>query len=780
MSRFIPAHHFMTNKMSPEFCKACIDYSWYNTDIKSLLWDKNVEEIEQWATGKIDLTPFKKMYKSIKRDFAKNHPQLKGNPNADQDMQFIRYPAIPPKLNSVVSLVQKIPFEVTCTATDGLAFEKKMEDITFIKNKPKLEEDLQDLADQLQIGKVDLGTTKHSATPFSDSPYGLDLNQPEELTVFVDLIYKLGVEASYETILQIFYDLKNIKQVKLQEIKDQFKLGVSVNRAFQSAMTGLPDFEYVYPGSIKTPHSDLPDYSDNEARFLCKKVTPIELFNLFGNEICNEETLEKIVNGADKFGYCSCNDIKPQPSSNFGNFKMELIYCEVKSIDGVGVVSNPKKSSYAYMQPLTGDKKEDSKCTDKIWAQNTYCFWWLKNTSHFFGIHKLGFAQRTKGLESYQNFTTNIYKSQELSPVELSIDENKKAQVASIKMMYALIMSLPAGKYIDLNFLQQAAIDLKESWGDNVMEQLIDAAYEKNQIIGSSAGFDEKPNMGNFKPFADIAGGVKTEINGYIQTMQQADAKISQFTGANDQLTGQSANPEGLVGLQKLLINGSINSLYWINEGIETQYEKAFNIWAWVIKQAIEEGGKTKEAVANMIGSKKANIIDRMDEIPLHTMGVSFSIFQREEERAKVEERIKKLNDMGVLSVADLYMLDAIQNPKDKYALAAVKEMQWQKRQEGIRQQQMEQQQALMQQQGQNQIEAENAKAEGKNKNIYAQGEVTAKVTQLANELGLNALQLEGLIKKQLQTERGNMQLDKSIRTLETKANLSSQDILSR
>lgn len=775
--RFIESHHFESNKETPEWFYKAVTSSWYNKNVKSLLWDKDIDIIEQYATGKIDLAPFKKMYKSIKKEFAQNHPNLKGNPNIDEDMQFIRYPAITPKLNSVVALVQKIPFEVTCTATDSFASEKKEKDITFLENKPKLEQDLQDLADQLQIGKVDLGDTQYSAEPYSDSPYGLDLTQPEERTIFVELIYKLGVEAAYEETLQSFYDLKNIKQIKLQEIKDQFKYGVSANMAFQSQMTGLPDFKYVYPGNIYAPESDLPDFSDNSERFIPERITVMEFFNLFANEICGEDQLDKILNDGEG-SYIAKNGIQHRiEKGNYTSAKVRLIKCEIKSIDGVGVVSNKKKSPYSYLQPLTGDKEQDAKCTDKIWSQNTYCGWWLENTKHFFGIHKLGYATRTVGQESYQNFSTNIYKSQELSAVELSIDENKKAQIASIKLMYALIMSLPAGKYIDLNFMQNAVQDLKDTWGDNVVEQLINLAFEKNIFIGSTRDM-ENNNAGNLKPFIDIPGGLKSEIEGYFRTMQQADAKISQFTGANDQLTGQSANPEGLVGLQKLLINGSINALYYINEGIETQYQKAFNIMAWDIKQAIEKGGKAKEAVERIIGSKQANLLDRLKEIPLHQMGVRFSIFQREEERARVEKRMEKLDQLGILTAADLYMLDGITNPKRKYAYAAAKEIQFKKRYDAEQQQRIAAQQEAIKMQGENMVAAENAKAEGKIKGIYAQGEVTGKITQLANELGLNALQLEGLIKKQLQTERNNAQLDKSLRSLETKANLQNQNAL--
>lgn len=771
---FIPALHFEANKLTPEWCKKVIDYYWAADRCKSLLWDKDIDEIEQYSTGKIRMEPYMKMYKSIKKEFKEKHPNISGNPNADQNMQFPRYPAIVPKYNAAVSLVHQIPFEVTCTAIDSLAFEKKQEDIEFIKNKPILESDLQDLADQMQIGKVDLGPTKYSDVPYSDAPYGFDLTQPEELDVFVNLVYKLGGEAAMEECLHAFQDLKNIKQVKLQEIKDQFKFGVSVNRPFESSMTGLPDFKYVYPGNIFCENSELPDFSDNVARFMPERVTPLELFNVFPNEIRSHEVLKDIINH-EKLGYCVCNKLSFQPDGNLGSFKMDLVYCEVKSVDGIGIVSNTKKSSYAYMTDVN-----DTKATEKIWAQNTYGFWWLKNTKHFFGVHKLGYSTRTRGLESYQNFSTNIYRSQPMSAVELCIDENIKAQVASIKLMYALIMSAPAGKGVDIKYFTGAIADLKESWGENVAEQLMDLFFEKNIFIGSSAEFDDKPNAGNLKPFWEIPGGLKAEINGYFQILQQADLKISQFTGVNDQVTGQGTNPEGLVGIQKLLINGSINSIRYINEAIENQYQKSFSSWAWTIKQSIERGGKTKEAIKRLIGSRQTTLLDRLEEIPLHSMGVKFSIFERVEDEVDLQNEIKRLGQQGIFSLADYYMLSTIPNLKRKFAYSAAREFQFRKRYDAEQQQRIAAQQQAIQMQGENALSVQQAKDEGKIKQEYAKGTVMANLQQLVQQGEMSVAEIEGMIKDKLQDKRNAAQLDKLIKTLQTKSSLEDQQSLTQ
>lgn len=778
MSKFIPSFHFEPpkSKLTAEWCMKAINYYYFNTNNKNLLHNKNVKEIEDYSAGSFDMNPFKRMYKSMKKVLeASADPNMRENQDTT-GLDWTPLPLIPTKLNSAVSIVQKIPVEITCTALDPLAAEKKKEDITFLKNKKDVEADLQEISDQLQLGEVNLGGTKHSDVEYSDSPYGLDLNEPDELDVFINLLYSLNVESAFETALQQFYELKNIQQIKLLEIKDQYKFGVSVHRAFPSAITGLPDAEYIYPQNMEVPDSSLPDFSDNTHRFMPTRLTVQELFNYFGNEICDKETLEEILNDR-KTGYAANNNESEIDLKNWTTYKINLIYCEVKSIDSVGIANRP--NSRRNSQYIT-DSDDAKICTEKIWGQNTYGFWWLKNTHHCFGIHRLDYAHRTIGQEAYQNFSTNIYKSQEKSAVELAIGQNKRAQVADIKMQHTIKMSLPPGKYIDLKYLRGALSGLVDEHVGYTLEDLLHLAMEHNWHIGDTTGFEGK-DQGQFMPVKDIAGGLKRdEIAGYMEVILDATMKIGQFTGINDQLTGQGTNPEGLIGLQKLLINSSLNALYYVNEAIREQYQKMMTVWASVVKQAIERGGKTKKAIVSMVGKKKVSLIDGIDDVPLHQIGVVVRVSQREEERAEFEERLHKLEDNGVISSADIFLLRSIQNPKDAFALLAVKEKQWRKRQDKIQEQDRIARQQEIQQMGQNTLQAEEAKNDGKVKQIYSKADADMKVRQLASQLGLNEKQVDAMIKQSLQSNRMRGQVEKSIKTLQAKQELQNQNALQK
>src|SRR6187402_3920158 len=102
MSLFIPDFHFVSpeEKLKPEWAMRVISYSWYNTRRYGLLDKKNVREIEEYASGDFDMTPYKKMYKSLKKKINRENPDFRSqNTGMDEDLQFMPVAAIPVKVN---------------------------------------------------------------------------------------------------------------------------------------------------------------------------------------------------------------------------------------------------------------------------------------------------------------------------------------------------------------------------------------------------------------------------------------------------------------------------------------------------------------------------------------------------------------------------------------------------------------------------------------------------------------------------------------------------------
>lgn len=774
MANFIPSFHFddPASKLTSEWCNKVKNYYYYNNSRRNLLYGKKIDEIEQYFDGEFSMVPFKKMFKSMKKklDAIKiNNPDgTMSSMAADIDTLGIDWaplPLIPVKMNSAIASISKTPVDITCSAQDALAMKKRKEDVEFLKNKPKIEADLADLVEQMGV-ELDLGTTKNSGVNFSEAPAGLDLSNSEHEEIFMKLFYSLKVETAFEKTLKQFYNIKSGDINRLMAIKDQFKWGVSAWSTYNSAITGLPDLDYIHPSRIETPESDIPDYSDNNHRVTDYTMTVEEMFNYFGDEICDEETLEKIINGSD--GYCDQNLGHKVDSKNWATFKVNLKFIEVKSIDWVGV--KEKKKSKKGFQFFTTDLKE---CSSRIWGQNTYTFFWLFNTNYYFKIQRLPYSYRTKGKEAYQNFTTIIYKSQRKSAVELSISENKKAQIADIKMQHALIKSAPPGKYIDLRFLRNAVAGLKES--KYTVEHLMELAVEHNWFIGDTEGFDGK-NDGQLKPFIDIPGGLKDEIRGYLQVIVSCSQNIAGITGINENLTGQTA--EELVGLQQLRINSGLNAINYCNDAIKYKLEVLNNVWASLTQAAVEKGGKTKQAIVNMIGFDDTELLDSFNEAPLHDLTIKVEVGPRFNEMQAFMNQLNIMKQRNQISAIDEYMLGAIDNPKEKMQKLYFIEEKWKKEQEKIRTEGYANQQAIVQQQGQNMMQ--NTQLEGQqdiNKE-YAKGDVNAKLMQLGAQIGMSQKQLDDMNKRLLQKERNDGQTEKGIKIMQAKKQQELQQAL--
>lgn len=769
MANFIPSFHFdhPDDKLKPQWCEKVKNYYYYNLSRFNLLRNKNVRQIEQYYTGDIDMTVFKRMFKSMKKKLnaLKNNADGTMNNKLAQDIDTIGLDweplaLIPSIMNSAISNILKVPADVTCKAQDALAMKKQKEDIDFLKNKPAMEADLGEVAQQLGVGEVDLGTTKHSSRKFSAPPMGLDLNDPEHEEVFLQLFYSLQVQTAFEKALEQVYTVKHGDVKRFMATRDQFKFGVSALNAYNSSITGLPDVDYIHPSRVECPDSELPDFSDNEYRVIDYEMTVEQMFNYFSNEICDEAYLEKIINGSGD-GYCACNGRGSVSSKNFNTMKVNLKQVQVKSIDWVGVKKANKKSKF---EEFTMNEKE---CSSKVWGQNTYTFYWLFNTNYYFRIEKVPYTYRQKGNEAYQNFPSIIYKSQEKSAVELSIASNKNAIIANIKMQHALIKSAPPGKYIDLRFLRNALKGLKQENSGITIDDLITMVFEHNHFLGDTEGFDGK-NDGQMKPFMDIPGGLKNEVSGYLQLILAESEKISTLiTGINKNLTGQSA--EELVGLQQMKINSGLTAIDYCNDAIKYSLEVLYNIWGSNIQTSIEAGGKTKEGVVDMIGDMDAELLDSLDEAPLHKLTLKVDIGQRMFQMKAVNDQIAILDSKGVLTAADKYLLDGISNPREKFQKLYFIEERYQKQQAEIRQEQMANMQAIEKQRSDTVLASTQMKGQQNVQGIAAKGKVDEQLMVLGAKLGLTAKQVEGLINRQLQKERNDGQTQKGIETIKAK-----------
>ena len=66
MTKFIQEWNFSKEKLSDDWCWTVANEIYFHSGIKSMLFGKNIDEIEQYATGEIDMKPFMREFKSYR------------------------------------------------------------------------------------------------------------------------------------------------------------------------------------------------------------------------------------------------------------------------------------------------------------------------------------------------------------------------------------------------------------------------------------------------------------------------------------------------------------------------------------------------------------------------------------------------------------------------------------------------------------------------------------------------------------------------------------------
>jgi len=772
---FIPDIHFRSKeeKATPEWFLECSKFFYHNGGAKSLLHGKDIAEVEGYSSGNQDMEPFKKMFRSL----VKRERKKQGNMVTDKGyldaMDFEPFSILSTPINSAVTTVQKLPIEVTCTAVDGLARDKMEKDKERLRNKRLFEKDTVELAAKLNIEKIDVGGVQNNASGVDELPMGLDPEDADDQELYFKMLYRLRPESAFETLLESEAYIKKVQMIKDLEIRDQLKWGISCHRSFKSDTTGLPDVEYVHPANVNMPYSHMQDSNDVPFYYITKSATISELYNYCGSKFTSKEDFQGYL---AKWG--SNNNVTVPAIGDWQTHTMTILYIEFKSVDYMNLdhfMDSKGKENWRIHPDQSYIKKE--KNIEQIYSQQTYGCYWLPNSDLVYNYGPVEGTKKDKGMEVFANYTLHTYRSQPKSPVELAIPECKSVQRAWLKLQHLIIKSKPPGAYLDLKFLRSALETLEETNAKKTMTDLLNMFFEDNVMIGDTAKFNGK-NDANFKPFEKIAGGLDRDAAfGYFETIAKGIQSVARITGINDQVTGAAPTPEGLVGLQKLLIQQSVNAIYYLIVAIKEQYSKLYNHWAQVSQSAIAGGGRPKEAILRMIGEQKVAIIEGLNEIPLHQFVIKVEVTQRELERETLQRALRDGKTQGVFNAADEFIINRIQNPKDAFAYLMIREKK--AKQEKAKQAQMMAQipQQVEQQKGQNLLQLEQAKTQGEIMKIQAQGKRDVDVEVALHRLGLNASDLTFQQKRILQSERGQQQLDKSIQTAEQKANLEAQAV---
>lgn len=785
-TRFIAFRDFVdpAEKAKPEWVLTCLKDFYQFGGALSMLDGKDVAEIFLYAAGNHDTKFCQDMFKGAEggRNEQKEGLKQQGYNSIREKVVSLKGIDFEPlgilqqPLGAAVATLQKGLTYISCRAIDGLATTKREKDLERLRNRPAFEARLQPVKEKLGVA-IDPPGTDHNSKTVDIASLGLDPSKPDELNLYTDLFYKLRPESAIEVALYALSYVTEFKKKIDLERRDHVYFGCSANRSYHSQITGLPSFDYLFPGNVYLPPSDLPDAADVPFKYVLETFDAEKMMNTFGDQGITED----IVIGVFEQHWASQGKPVKWSEASEGDKRagVPVAYFEWKSFDVIRVLSRTTASGRKdnSLVPFSYRLNREEKPGDVIeqkFPQQTHFAYWVPMTDRVLKHGRLEGSFRAPGRESLSPWSINTYRSKVKSDVELCRTIVKDAQRAYTKLQHSLISAKPKGSYIDLKFLRRAAEGLAAVDPSITVTSLLTLWAQDNIMIGDTEDMDGVQD-GNFKPFQEVPGGLSSEIGEYLLVIKDCNDRIAKLTGINDALTGQTpGNADQLVGIQKLLLQSSLNSLHYAQKAIKSQTDKVFTCWVPLIQWICDTKNKqtaSRKALENIIGSEKLEIITELDNLPLHHFGIEIDDAPNEEQQQELKMELFDLVKNDRLDYSDYYAIKRIFNYKDAQALLAIKE----------KKKAAEKQQAMMEQlQVANQRQAMIEQSKLNVAQITSQGEVQEEQVKAALQQFLaqfnrdTQVMLRKLINEADIAKKG-MQGDQAVQKLLAKKNLDAQ-----
>jgi hypothetical protein len=312
-------------------------------------------------------------------------------------------------------------------------------------------------------------------------------------------------------------------------------------------------------------------------------------------------------------------------------------------------------------------------------------------------------------------------------------------QLTHLKLQQVLSRIVPDGVFLDVDGL--AEVDLGNGTNYNPAEAL-NMYFQTGSILGRSLTQDGDVNRGKI-PIQELqtsSGGAKTQA--LIQTYQYYLQMMRDVTGLNEARDGTMPNSDSLVGLQKLAAASSNVATKHLLQSLLYLTVKTCENISLRISDALEYP-LTKSALNSSLSTYNVGTLEDMHKLNMADFGIYLELVPDEEEKAQLEQNIQVAMKQGGINLEDAIDIRQINNLKLANQLLKIKRKQKQEADQKA-------QQANIQAQANANAEAAERGALAEMQKQQALAETTLQIEQGKSEFGINKIQQEAEIKRQL------------------------------
>ncbi len=724
------------------YFKAAWNYygGWGRFDDRQLL----IRELRRWAMGLQSIDNMKPYFTAERADTT--------YVNLDWSAPAI----VATYRDRIVQRIANIPYDLTARAVDPLSVSKRMDYEAELKAKVKLKPENEYFKEQFGVGIYD------------DEKLPED---EEQISVFMDLEYKLSSEIAMSAAMEWLFYLSGDKDLKMRCIKDFVDIGRSFLKVTYDDKR-RPILKYVDPARFITNYSEKEDYSDLIFGFELKFKTIMEI-----KKECPDmtEAQLRIIGEANmtKFGNNGTSkDFRYFPTTPFYypqyyNYKVAVLEGDFLTLkyEGLDVYENYMGRTKVINPANKTPKKDKKKTTVDLEAQTVFTGVWVVETDviYNYGEAKDILRWRNDGELSlstrlpYFGYQPDMREMQNKGLVERMRPHAEQMHLAILKVQQELAAAAPSGHEIDIGNLAGIMLGKGKGVGnDNAtspMELIKIHKQTGNLFVNKSKNGGTSQGQG--ATATPITGVNLNTIQAHILTFDFHKGMLLDVIGGAGVANTGTPSADALVGVQKMAAVAADNSLGVTIHSYMTLMENAAKLLCMYTQNVVEHGDM--EVFQRGIGDEFTRAIKLTKQVAMCDYAIKIRFMPTQEEKLVLQSYVQSALKAGRIDFSTAYLLETqMNNPMMAWAYLKRAEADTEKK---AQQKALELSQANAQanaQAGQAVEQAkqqtEQLKAEAKMAEIAAQGEVDETLLEKEYQLKYGQVAVQGNEDRQLAT----------------------------
>ena len=655
--------------------------SLFRRDWRPIINPAQNAENKNWLFSRQDMSVTMKMFKAD------------GNFLKERSRQILPLPILENVKNLIIEEITKAPPKAELTATDPAAVREKKQDIFRLKNRKKIEADVN--KSRAAIGlppfKLPYDSFKGNVEEFDEM--GLDDQDPDDINFFSEAYHTLNFQIAGQDLINNIVKMQRFDEDTIEDfVIDILADKVICMQVYVDKITGEIKFDYIYPETFYGIFGKKSDGTDDICKGIQKSITVQEWLRRVGNNFDWEKDWTRLLwainyrNGSQYTGF-RLNNVNydtfgmPNQGELIGNtnnesaildwtlaytYEIYMGYIEFVSPEATITYKGKKNkagqidiNTATTIPPdynITPEEQEQGYAKESKYQQQMYCANFIATSGvsqWIYGWGKVYFQTLHGANDEYCSGTLHYYRKRGRSAVEISLPYLQLANDAFYKMVWAVYEAHPDWEVYQVEELTELAKIMYSQAGAVTGGSVNDASsqlkkliqYFRDNLVRLKAipRVDGKPMPGmNNTPTTDRRGIDPIAIA--MQSVEMwAEAQVMEKIGLSDLRRAQANAPREGYKLNEAETKFSLNMTGYIYRMIQYMKERVCTSTLSLAQDIC----KYKDSIPynwikTLLGDQGFKDFQMLDEFAAHRVGII------------IQDRNNQIDKQRILQAADM------------------------------------------------------------------------------------------------------------------------------